>query len=510
MKKTLLKYLKNTKKFFWKHKKKTFFLLLLLLGYCLLFFYRHETETYITFPWAKVNLKQITNHPAGIINAEEIDIVSSSGDNIHGIFIDSWAEKTVYYFHGNGAPMDHFYTEMRYIASLGYNLISYDFPGYGKSEWVPYRENIQEFSEEFYAYMKKQKNFKDSDVIIWGYSVGTAVAVDFTWEREFDRLVLVSPLSSRYDMSRKIFGFAMQKLMFLPDSYVSKETIRDIHIPTLIVHGNIDIVVPFSQGRQVFKNSGARQKSFIELDDMGHSLIIERYGDILEGYFTKFFAQWKLDDTYTYIDRKYAKKLLSKVEAAKYIKNLDLDTDASLTKFVNPDISFTDISYVPEDMESLDRDYILDTKWNAQMRPEAKLQFEKMAEEFYKTFDEKIRVVSSYRSYQYQAGIKARGCPDNLCAKAGYSEHQSGLTVDLWSASNQSTWESSKDLQRRYIWLSKNAHLYGFHNTYQKGKEIDGYEIEPWHWRYLGIPLATYLKEQDDMTFAEFYYQRRG
>lgn len=93
-----------------------------------------------------------------------------------------------------------------------------------------------------------------------------------------------------------------------------------------------------------------------------------------------------------------------------------------------------------------------------------------------------------------------------MCAKAGHSEHQSGLAIDLWSASTQATWQNSPRLTRFYTWLSENAHLYGFHNTYQRGLEIDGYEIEPWHWRYVGKKLATHLKE-NDITLAEFYYQ---
>jgi len=59
------------------------------------------------------------------------------------------------------------------------------------------------------------------------------------------------------------------------------------------------------------------------------------------------------------------------------------------------------------------------------MRQEAAEYFEKMAQKFYEDTGEKIVVVSSYRSYAYQVGIKSRGCPDKLCAKAGYSEHQS-------------------------------------------------------------------------------------
>lgn len=143
------------------------------------------------------------------------------------------------------------------------------------------------------------------------------------------------------------------------------------------------------------------------------------------------------------------------------------------------------------------------------MRELAAENFEAMAEQFYRDTGEKMVVVSSYRSYAYQAGIKAGGCPDNLCAKAGYSEHQSGLTADLWSASSNEYWKSSARLMGYYAWLKEHAAEYGFHNPYQNGVSIDGYDIEPWHWRYMGPELALYLQKQD-MTFAEFFMQREN
>lgn len=55
------------------------------------------------------------------------------------------------------------------------------------------------------------------------------------------------------------------------------------------------------------------------------------------------------------------------------------------------------------------------------------------------------------------------------------------------------------------FWLQENAHKWGFHQTYQKGIQIDGKAIEPWHWRYLGTGLATELWEKN-MSFAEWFY----
>jgi D-alanyl-D-alanine carboxypeptidase len=56
-----------------------------------------------------------------------------------------------------------------------------------------------------------------------------------------------------------------------------------------------------------------------------------------------------------------------------------------------------------------------------------------------------------------------------------------------------------------YQWMAQNAHLYGFHNTYQKGIAIDGKMVEPWHWRYVGIALATHLYDSKQ-TLAEYFY----
>lgn len=181
----------------------------------------------------------------------------------------------------------------------------------------------------------------------------------------------------------------------------------------------------------------------------------------------------------------------------------DFLSDDSYQKFVNNEISFTQKSYIPEDLEKISWEFIIDTKGNQTLRKEVVKNLHLLAQDFYTTFWEKLVVVSAYRSYAYQVGIKQRGCSDLYCAKAWYSEHQSWLAFDLFEASSQDEFLAKTHLKKYYDWLSENAHLYGFHNTYQKGKNIDGYAIEPWHWRYVWVELATQLKNEGK-TFAEF------
>lgn len=210
------------------------------------------------------------------------------------------------------------------------------------------------------------------------------------------------------------------------------------------------------------------------------------------------------------IDTKQLERELERIKRSKLDKiyNLDLNTDESITKFVNSKVSFNNKWYIPKELVSIKSDYVFDTKGNQILRKEAKEALDSLSKEFYQKFEKKISVVSAYRSYVYQQWIKNRWCPDNLCAKAWYSEHQSGLAVDLWETTTKAQFMSKPDLANYYVWLFENAHYYGFTNTYQKGLNIDGYEIEPWHWRYVWVDLARFLKESN-ITFAEFYYEKK-
>lgn len=121
---------------------------------------------------------------------------------------------------------------------------------------------------------------------------------------------------------------------------------------------------------------------------------------------------------------------------------------------------------------------------------------------------------SGYRSYSAQqklygnyAAKDSQGNIDSYSAKPGYSEHQTGLSVDLGGASIPgcnvrpcfATTAESK-------WLAGNAHQYGFIIRYPEGKQkITGYEYEPWHLRYVGINLATKIKSKGPITLEEYF-----
>ncbi len=122
-----------------------------------------------------------------------------------------------------------------------------------------------------------------------------------------------------------------------------------------------------------------------------------------------------------------------------------------------------------------------------------------------------IRAVSTYRSYSYQNNLYNNYVArdgvinaDTYSARAGHSEHQTGLAVDVDNISSAFT---SFGNTNEFNWMSENAYKYGFILRYPLGYEhITGYQYESWHYRYVGVELATAVKNSN-LTYDEYYVQ---
>ncbi len=161
-------------------------------------------------------------------------------------------------------------------------------------------------------------------------------------------------------------------------------------------------------------------------------------------------------------------------------------------------------SFVPPFLEKIDKKYAHDEKY---LRKEARVSFEKLSRDAKKK-GLSITAVSTYRSFDYQEGlfknyVKEKGKKYALkcSAKPGHSEHQTGLAIDV-EGSNKDYNLFADSLE--FNWMRKNAHKYGFILRYPKGKEhITGFKYEPWHYRYVGIDVATIMFEED-LTLEEW------
>lgn len=165
-------------------------------------------------------------------------------------------------------------------------------------------------------------------------------------------------------------------------------------------------------------------------------------------------------------------------------------------------------NYVPDDLEYIDIKYSYENK---QLKKEAKENFEKLSSDAL-ALGFRIVATSAYRPYDYQKDLyeyyvkeKGQDYADLCSARPGHSEHQTGLAIDV-EGSNRSYDDFEDAIE--FNWMKENAHKYGFILRYPKGKErITGFKYEPWHYRYVGIEIATYIYEKN-ITLEEYIEKR--
>ena len=179
-------------------------------------------------------------------------------------------------------------------------------------------------------------------------------------------------------------------------------------------------------------------------------------------------------------------------------------------------------SYVPEKLSAIPTDLTLYGK-EIGMETEAAEAAVRLLRALHAEGYTDIVITSGYRSYSYQQSLfntylsqeqakhpdwSRERCEQEVLtysARPGTSEHQTGLCMDLISVNNVVLDESFAQ-NPVYAYLQENAHLYGFILRYPEGKEdVTGYTYEPWHYRYVGVAVATYMKEADtSMTLEEY------
>lgn len=172
-------------------------------------------------------------------------------------------------------------------------------------------------------------------------------------------------------------------------------------------------------------------------------------------------------------------------------------------------------TYVPGDLVKLtDVPTVLSNPEVNQLREAA---YEALKELFTAADEEKsydLYARSGYRSYNTQVSLYSsyvtnhgQAAADTFSAKAGQSEHQTGLAMDITCEAMNFQLDDTFGETEEGKWVSENAHRFGFIIRYPKGKEdITGYMYEPWHVRYLGVELATDVYESG-LTLEEYFEQ---
>jgi hypothetical protein len=220
--------------------------------------------------------KKLQYHPSGKIqpvsfyslnNFEEKTLTTKDGIKILAWYKKPEDKKTILYFHGNAGNMGERAHKFEAFARAGFGVLAISYRGYPSSEGTPSEAGFMNDAFAALQFLFDQ-GFKSQDIILFGESLGSGVAVELAVKSDFAAVVLESPFSSAVSVGQRRYWFAPVFLL-LKDKFESIKLAPKIPSPVLILHGTKDEVVPYDEGQKLFAAIRS-EKKFVTIDGAGH------------------------------------------------------------------------------------------------------------------------------------------------------------------------------------------------------------------------------------------------
>jgi len=159
--------------------------------------------------------------------------------------------KTLLFFHGNAGKIDNRIYKLNELSKLDLNYLIFAYRGFSGNEGKPSEKGLYKDARAV-KYWLNLNNIKDSEIILYGESLGTAIAVDLAKEFNFSGIILESPFTSMVELAKKYYPYLPVKLV-LKDKYETIRKLDQINSPILIMHGAKDTIVPFEMGLKIYE-----------------------------------------------------------------------------------------------------------------------------------------------------------------------------------------------------------------------------------------------------------------
>lgn len=179
-------------------------------------------------------------------------IAGAAGRTVHALHVPALGDApTIVHFHGNGEALEHQAALASSFGEQGVGFFAVEYPGYGlSSDGSPSERTLYEDAESALIHLRDSMHVPLSRIVLEGQSLGTGVAVEMAIRGYGSRLVLVSPYTSMVDMARRIAPVLPMSLL-VRDRYDTAAKAPRVRIPTLIIHGSDDEIIPVAMGRRL-------------------------------------------------------------------------------------------------------------------------------------------------------------------------------------------------------------------------------------------------------------------
>ena len=213
---------------------------------------------------------QVAKEPAEV---EKVIITTKDKIDLVAWFYNKNLEKfkTVLFFHGNAGSLGNRTYKLNHFKDLNVNFLIIAWRGFSGNEGKPSETGLYEDAESAITWLK-MKGVNEKNIILYGESLGTGVAVEVAQNKNYAGIILESPFTSMVNIGKKYYPLFPIHLL-LRDKFESYKKIKNVSVPLLILHGKKDKIVPFAMGKKMY-----------ELANKPKFFYFQEYGDHMMDY----------------------------------------------------------------------------------------------------------------------------------------------------------------------------------------------------------------------------------
>ena len=194
---------------------------------------------------------------------EKVKITTNDNIDLVGWFYNKDLNKfkTILFFHGNAGSLENRTYKLNHFKNLNVNFLIIAWRGFSGNKGKPSEKGLYEDANSAIRWLKTK------NIVLYGESLGTGVAVEISQNKNYAGIILESPFTSMVDMGKKYYPFFPIRLL-LKDKFESYKKIINVFSPLLVMHGKVDKIVPYKMGKKIY-----------ELANEPKSFYTQEYGD---------------------------------------------------------------------------------------------------------------------------------------------------------------------------------------------------------------------------------------
>ncbi len=200
---------------------------------------------------------------------EPVTLVTRDNIRLDGWFLPvEQARGVILFCHGNAGNISHRLDSLLIFHQLGFSTLIFDYRGYGRSQGRPTEAGTYADAEAAWQYLVQERDIDPDRIVIFGRSLGAAVAARLATDHKPGALILESSFTSVPDMAAHLYPLLPVRWLSRL-SYNVLESLQQISSPLLVIHSPDDEIIPFSHGERIFATARS-PKAFLELKG-GHN-----------------------------------------------------------------------------------------------------------------------------------------------------------------------------------------------------------------------------------------------